>query len=64
MKANVLVKDGQKYGGNYVATISFTNKKVISIGPDPVKVHSDAVLKGFKDPVIVFIPKRGMTNVY
>lgn len=65
MKAhNILAKDGNKYGGNYVATKSFKDKKVISVGTDPSKVHKEAVAKGAQDPVIVFIPKKGMVTIY
>lgn len=64
MSNNILVKDGEKYGGKYVATKSFKDKRVISVGIDPAKVHKEAKSKGAEDPVIVFIPKKGMVNVY
>jgi hypothetical protein len=61
---NVLVKDGEKYGGKYVATRSFKDRKVITFGTDPVRVYKRAKKMGAKDPVIVYVHKKGMVNVY
>lgn len=60
----VLVKDSEKYGGQYVATRSFDDRDVISSGSDPADVIADAVRKGATHPVIVFVPVHGMVSVY
>jgi len=64
MPAKVMVKDGRKYGGKYIATRSFKNKKVLCAGTDPVKVIREAKEMGAKDPVLVFVPKEGMVQIY
>jgi len=61
---NVLLKDGEKYGGQYVATKSFKDKKVVSHGSDPSKVFNDAKEKGIKAPVVFYVPKKGMVQIY
>jgi hypothetical protein len=60
---NVLVKQ-KRYEGKYVAMPSFTDHKVITSGSDPDKAMKSALKKGITDPVIMFIPKDGMTYIY
>jgi hypothetical protein len=64
MPAKVLVKDGRKYGGKYVATRSFKSKKVLCAGTDPVKVIREAKEMGARDPVLIFVSKEGMVHIY
>jgi hypothetical protein len=62
--APVLVKDGGKYDGKYVAVRSFKNNKVLSSGHDPVQVLEKAKKKGARKPVLVFVPKKDMVHIY
>jgi len=64
MQTNVLLKDGNKYGGKYVATRSFSNNEVLSSGSDPDKVFDTAKKKGARNPVIFFVPKKDMVHIY
>lgn len=64
MSGKTLIKDGKKYGGKYVATRSFKDTRVICSGSNPKKVFDEAKKKGAKDPVILFVPKAGMVNIY
>lgn len=65
MSTKTLIKDdGKKYGGNYVATRSFKDTKVICFGASPKKVFDEAMKKGVKEPVIFFVPKAGIVNIY
>lgn len=64
MPANILVKDGEKYGGKYVATRSFKDKKVLCSGTDPVKVIEEAKKRGAQNPVIIYVFKKGMVHIY
>jgi len=64
MPANILVKRIRKYAGKYVATKSFEDGNVISSGTDPVKVVKEAKKKGANDPVLIYIPEKGMTHIY
>ncbi len=64
MSARMLVKDGKKYGGKYVATRSFKATKILCAGTDPVKVVQEAKKLGAKDPVLIFVPKEGIVHIY
>ena len=64
MPVTTLIKDGEKYGGNYVATRSFKDRSVVSYGTDPIKVFDEAIKKGVKDPVVIYVPKKGMVHIY
>jgi len=61
---SVLLKDGEKYGGQYVATKSFKDRKVVSHGSDPSRVLNEAKGKGIKEPVVFYVPKKGMVQIY
>ncbi len=64
MPVTTLIKDGEKYGGNYVATRSFKDRSVVSYGTDPIKVFDEAKKKGVKDPVVIYVPKRGKLQFF
>ncbi|MBI5198005.1 MAG: hypothetical protein HZA19_05280 [Nitrospirae bacterium] len=64
MPRDVLIKDGERYGGKYIATRSFKDKTVVTSGKDAAKVYEAAKKKGVKDPVVFFVPKKGMVNIY
>ena len=64
MAPQALVKNSKKYGGKYVATKSFTDKNVVISGDSIAKVYKEAENKGIKDPVVFYIPKKGMVHVY
>jgi hypothetical protein len=63
MPTSVLLKDGSKYGGKYVATRSFKNNEVLSSGKDPIKVL-EAARKKARNPVIFYVPIKGMVSIY
>ncbi len=63
METIISKKNSNKFNGKYVAIRSFTNKQVICSGTNPSKVLSNAK-KIVEDPVIFFIPKKGMINLY
>jgi hypothetical protein len=64
MDANILINDGEKYGGQYVAIKSFTDKNVVSHGNDPVKVSNEAKEKGIDEPVIFYVPEKDVIQIY
>ena len=64
METCTLVQDGEKYGGQYVATRSFQDKEVISFGTDPLKVFEEAKRRGIEDPVIFYVPRKDMVHIY
>ena len=61
---NVLLKDGEKYGGQYVATKSFKDRKVVAYGSIPSKVFNKAKEKGIKKPVVFYVPQKGTVQIY
>lgn len=54
----------KKYEGKYVAFASFTDKRVVASGKDPVRVLNFAEKKGITEPVIVFIPRSNISHIY
>ena len=64
METHVLIRDGDKYGGQYVATSSFTDKEVISHGSDPIDVFNEAKEKGVKEPVVFYVPEKDIVQIY
>ena len=64
MSDNVLVNDADKYGGQYVATKSFTDKDVVTSGPDLIEVYNEAKKKGADDPVVFFVPEKDVVQIY
>ena len=59
----VLINDN-KHNGKYVAIKDFGSKKVIADGESPNEVYSDAVDKGYDNPVIFFVPLKDMVQIY
>lgn len=65
MPQPALIKNnGEQYDGQYVAVKSFFNREVISHGKQPADVLKEAIEKGFSDPVLLFIPEKGMVHIY
>ena len=59
----ILIKD-EKYYGQYVIIEDFDKPNVIASGTDMKKVYEEATKKGYKNPVIVYIPKKDMVHIY
>jgi len=57
--AKILVKTN-KYNGKYVAIKSLNDSKVVGSGKDPKTALRRAAAKGFDDPVLVYIPEKGV----
>ncbi len=53
----------KKYEGKHVAFENFSSNKVIASGSGHKVVYEKAVKKGFKTPVLCFIPQK-KTSVY
>lgn len=61
--AKVLLKTN-KYNGKYVAIKSIIDSKVVGSGKNPATALRQASAKGFKDPVLVYVPKEGIVQIY
>ncbi len=59
----ILVND-PKYAGRYVAIKDFNDKAVLADGKDPKEAYDLAVKRGSKDPLILFVPVKGMVQIY
>jgi hypothetical protein len=64
MSQIVLLKEVEKYAGKYVAKKTFRDEDAITAGDDPVNVYNDAKKKGVDDPVIFYVPKKDVVNIY
>ena len=60
---NVLIKD-KKYSGQYVVIKDMDDPEVISYGEDPQTIYNEAVSKGYSEPVILFVPKDDIVQIY
>ncbi|MBI3601597.1 MAG: hypothetical protein HY209_01700 [Candidatus Omnitrophica bacterium] len=59
----VLIKD-ENLEGHYVAVKGFNDPSPIADGKDPQEVHALAIRKGFKNPLIIYVPLHGMIQIY
>jgi len=64
VQVDVLLRDGEKYSGQYVAMKSFADHEVITSGTKPEKVFREAKKQGFENPVMLFIPIKGTVNIF
>ncbi|MBN1383918.1 MAG: hypothetical protein JW983_03425 [Elusimicrobia bacterium] len=60
---NILIRD-KKYLGQYVAIKDFDKPVVVAHGKNPKTVQKSATKKGFAEPVILFVPTKGMVQIY
>lgn len=54
-----LFSDNAKYAGKFVATPSFSDRTIISSAATIAEAIEKAGRKGYRDPVVVKIPKKG-----
>ncbi|MFH1825678.1 MAG: DUF5678 domain-containing protein [bacterium] len=59
----VLIKD-KRYSGQYVVIKDFNDPTIIASGDDPEMIYEEAVGKGHREPVIVFVPDKDMVQIY
>ncbi len=62
-KGFVFLSD-EKYGGQFVATRSFSSQKIICHGQDALVVRREAQNKGVKHPVVFYVPEKGIVHLY
>lgn len=53
-----------EYNGRYVAMRSLDDNTIVGVGGDPGKVLKDAETKGFKNPVLLYIPEEDIVHIY
>jgi len=53
-----------EFNGRYVAMKSFHDNTIVGVGVDPEKALKDAEAKGFKNPVLLYIPEKDLVHIY
>ena len=53
-----------EYNGLYVAVKSFDDNTVVGVGDTPEQALQDAERKGYKEPVIIYIPEEDVVHIY
>ena len=54
----------KKFYGRYVALKDFNDPRPIANGKNPDQVYRAALKKGYSHPMIVFVPREGMVQIY
>ena len=52
------------HNGKYVAFKDFKDTSVVGEGSTPREAYDQAVQKGSKNPVVTFVPIKGMVQIY
>ena len=58
-----LVVGAEAYSGHYVALRSFADRSAVCYGSIPADVLKDAENLGVAEPVLVFVPEKGMIYI-
>jgi len=53
-----------EFNGRYVAMKSVHDNTIVGVGEDPEKALRDAEEKGFKDPILLYIPEKDLVHIY
>ena len=53
-----------EFNGRYVAMKSFEGNAIVGVGDDPEKALKEAEAKGFKNPVLLYIPEKDLVHIY
>ena len=64
MNKKKIIVSGSKYAGKYVATASFNQTSVIASGKDPAAVKIQAERKGYRSPVVIYVRKDKVLNIF
>ena len=52
-----------EFNGCYVAIKSFDDNTIVG-GDNPEKALREAEMKGFKDPVLLYVPEKNIVHIY
>lgn len=53
-----------EFNGRYAAMKSVDDNTIVGVGEDPEKALKDAEARGFKNPVLVYIPEKELVHIY
>jgi hypothetical protein len=63
METQVILSDGQKYAGKFVAIAAIGEKDVVASGDDFAEVHDNAKLIT-DDPIVFYVPDKNTAQLY
>lgn len=64
MDQTLINSDAVCYGGKYIALRAFNDPTVIAYGSEPKAVYETAISNGCLEPVIAFVPPKGIVQIY
>ena len=53
-----------EFNGCYVAMVNFDDNTIVGVGDDPEQAIKDAEEKGYKNPVLLYIPEKDVVHIY
>ncbi len=53
-----------EYNGRYVAMKSFDDNTIVGVGDNPEEALKAAEEKGFKNPILLYIPEKDLVHIY
>lgn len=54
----------EEFNGRYVAMKNFDDSTVVGVGDNPENALKDAESKGYKNPVLLYIPEKDLVHIY
>lgn len=63
MQGRIIVRN-KKYSNCFVAMPTFKDNRVIAHGQNASKVRKEAIERGYKRPVVFFVPPRNAVCIY
>jgi hypothetical protein len=56
--------NSNKYDGKFVAFKDFDDHSIVGEGMSPKDAYDMALSKGYKNPVVTFVPIKDMVQIY
>ncbi len=53
-----------EFNGRYVAMKSVEDNTIVGVGDNPEKALREAEEKGFKNPILLYIPEKDLVHIY
>ena len=53
-----------EFNGRYVAMKSSEDNTIVGVGDNPEEALKDAEEKGFKNPILLYIPEKDIVHIY
>ena len=53
-----------EFNGRYVAMKSVDDNTIVGVGEDPENALREAEEKGFRNPILLYIPEKDLVHIY